>query len=117
MVFSISGWYSASKPSGLSLKTRSTRFLVFSLSIGLHGCATNPVTGKQDFVLMSESEELSLGRRYHQQIIEEMPVYPDQTLAAYVDQVGQRVAQASHRPALPGTGPCAAKSRCVPDGR
>jgi predicted Zn-dependent protease len=29
----------------------------------VQGCATNPVTGEQDFVLMSESEEISLGAK------------------------------------------------------
>ncbi len=75
-------------------------FTVFSLLILLQACATNPVTGKQDFVLMSESEEISLGHNYHQQLIKEMPVYADQNLAAYVEEVGQRVARASHRPNL-----------------
>ena len=49
---------------------------------------------------MSESDEISLGRKYHREIIEEMPVYPDPELAAYVNEVGQRVAKASHRPHL-----------------
>jgi predicted Zn-dependent protease len=66
----------------------------------LPACATNPVTGDQDFVLMSESDEIHLGQQYNQQILEEMPVYDDPALAAYVDAVGQRVARNSHRPAL-----------------
>ncbi len=74
--------------------------LVIVLLTGLPGCATNPVTGKQDFVLMSETEEISLGQNYHKQIIKEMPVYPDRELAAYVEQVGQRVARHSDRPQL-----------------
>jgi predicted Zn-dependent protease len=66
----------------------------------LPACATNPVTGGHDFVLMSESDEIHLGQEYHQQIIEEMPVYDDPKLAAYVNEVGQRVARAGHRPEL-----------------
>jgi predicted Zn-dependent protease len=65
---------------------------------GLTSCATNPVTGKQDFVLMSEAEEINLGIKYHQQIIKDMPVYADRELAAYVEEVGQRVARFSDRP-------------------
>ncbi len=71
--------------------------LTFTL---LQGCATNPVTGDQDFVLMSESEEISLGAKYNEQLLQEMSVYPDPELAAYVDQVGQRIAKVSHRPQL-----------------
>jgi len=54
--------------------------LFLLLALALHGCATNPVTGKQDFVLMSEGGEVSLGRKYHQQITLEMPVYEDAAL-------------------------------------
>lgn len=78
----------------------SSCLLILGLLTGLPGCATNPVTGKQDFVLMSEAEEISLGRKYHQQIIKEMPIYKDPNLTAYVEQVGQRVARFSDRPQL-----------------
>lgn len=75
--------------------------LLFVLLItGLSGCATNPVSGGQDFVLMSEAKEIRLGRKYHEQIIKEMPLYEDRKLAAYVEQVGQRVARSSDRPNL-----------------
>jgi len=84
----------------LSVTTVLLRIAAVLLSAALHACAVNPVTGTQDFVLMSESEEISLGHKYHQEIIKEMPVYPDQELAAYVNEVGQRVAKASHRPDL-----------------
>jgi len=49
---------------------------------------------------MSESEEVSLGQKYHQQITLEMPVYNAPALTAYVNEVGQRIARASHRPDL-----------------
>lgn len=75
-------------------------FQLIVLLAGLQGCATNPVTGKQDFVLMSEAEEINLGHKYHQQITKEMPVYPDPKLAAYVEQVGQRMARVGDRPQL-----------------
>ena len=37
-------------------------FLALPLLLLLAACAQNPVTGKQDFVMMSEAQELSLGR-------------------------------------------------------
>ena len=63
----------------------------------LAGCAVNPATGRTDFVMMSEAQELSLGREAHQQILKQYPRYPDQALQAYVQQVGERVARHSHR--------------------
>ena len=67
------------------------------ISCGLVGCATNPVTGKQDFALMSEAEEIKQGRRYHQQILLSYGIYPDSELQQYVDRIGQELAAKSHR--------------------
>ena len=66
----------------------------------LGGCATNPVTGKQDVVLMSEAQEIQMGREANAQIMQEYTRYDDEALQAYVNQVGQRIAAASHRPNL-----------------
>jgi len=64
------------------------------------GCATNPVTGDKDFVLMSEAKERELGARFHQRILEQHDVYRDDELQAYVNRIGQRLAAVSHRPEL-----------------
>lgn len=61
-------------------------------------CATNPVTGKQDVVLMSESQELEMGRQEHAKIMQEYARYDDESLQAYVNEVGQRIVAVSHRP-------------------
>ena len=63
----------------------------------LAGCAQNPVTGGQDFVMFSENKELELGRTYHPQIIEEYGRYEDEALQRYVEDVGQKLAVVSHR--------------------
>lgn len=63
----------------------------------LGGCATNPVTGEQDLVLVSESQELALGQQAHQQTLQQYRVYNDAALQQYVDAVGQRLAAVSHR--------------------
>lgn len=63
----------------------------------LQGCAQNPATGESNFVMMSERQELELGRSYSQEIAKQYPRYPDEKLQAYVQQVGERVARHSHR--------------------
>ncbi len=63
----------------------------------LVGCATNPATGKSDFVLMSEDSEIALGRKYHAEIIEQYGRYDDPALQDYVQDVGERLAANSHR--------------------
>ncbi|TRX74699.1 M48 family metalloprotease [Pseudomonas mangiferae] len=74
--------------------------LLILMSAALGGCATNPVTGRSDFVMMSEQQELDMGRRYSQQVAKESPPYADDALQAYVQQVGERVARSSHRSTL-----------------
>ncbi|MHB9796655.1 M48 family metalloprotease [Pseudomonas sp. MT3] len=66
----------------------------------LGGCATNPATGKSDFVMMSEQSELDMGQKYSQEILKQYPRYEDEKLQAYVQQVGERVARAGDRPNL-----------------
>ena len=74
------------------------RIVVLLCGLGLlAGCAHNPATGRTDFVMMSESQELAMGRSYSQQILKENPRYADEKLQAYVQQVGERVAKHSHR--------------------
>jgi len=68
--------------------------LAFTL---LSGCATNPVSGKRDFVMMSEAQELALGQQASAQIAQQMPMLKDDKLQAYVQGVGQRLAAQSHR--------------------
>ncbi|XBD33731.1 M48 family metalloprotease [Pseudomonas anguilliseptica] len=71
--------------------------MLFVLLMQLAGCAVNPATGRSDFVMMSEQQDLDLGRRYNQQILKENPRYADEKLQAYVQQIGERVAKNSHR--------------------
>lgn len=61
------------------------------------GCAVNPVTGKQDIVLMSEQEEITLGRKTSQEVLQHYSVYDDPQLQAYVESVGRKLAANSHR--------------------
>ncbi|HEY5734062.1 MAG TPA: M48 family metalloprotease [Gammaproteobacteria bacterium] len=70
---------------------------VISLFITLQGCSVNPATGEQDLVLMSESQEIALGRAGHAEILQEYKQYPDHNLSTYVQKIGERVAKNSHR--------------------
>lgn len=70
------------------------------LPLLLAGCARNPATGQTDFVLISESREIEIGREMHEKILAGMPIYDDEELAAYVDEIGQRIAATADRPEL-----------------
>lgn len=69
-----------------------------ALYLGLVSCATNPVTGGQDFVLVSESQELRVGRQVDAQVKQRYALYDAHGMQAYVEGIGQRLAKASHRP-------------------
>jgi predicted Zn-dependent protease len=69
----------------------------------LAACATNPATGKRQIALISEEQEIAMGREADQQITQQLGLYNDQELQAYVNRVGQKLAAASERPNLPWT--------------
>ncbi|MFV1987455.1 MAG: M48 family metalloprotease [Gemmatimonadota bacterium] len=64
-------------------------------------CATNPATGRRMLSLVSESQEIEMGRSYSQQIESTMSLYDDDALQTYVNDIGQRLAATSERPSLP----------------
>lgn len=64
------------------------------------GCASNPATGGTDFVFMSEEKEIQLGRATHPQIMQKYRVYLDPGLQAYVERIGNELADNSDRPNL-----------------
>ncbi len=66
----------------------------------LSSCAQNPVSGKSDFVLMSEEQEIALGRKSHAEVLKQYPRYEDAALQRYVQEVGEKVAANSHRQGL-----------------
>src|SRR5262245_7764681 len=69
----------------------------------LTACATNPATGKKQLMLMSEAQEIQLGKESDQQVRQEMGVYNDADLQNYVASVGAKLKQKAHRPNLPWT--------------
>jgi len=64
---------------------------------GATACATNPVTGRPELVLMSRAREQELSREAAEQVAAEMGLVSDPQLLDYVDRVGQRVAARSPR--------------------
>jgi len=66
----------------------------------LANCAANPVTGQQNFSLMSEAEEIRTGRQADVEVKKEYGIYESPELQRYVNEVGQRMARTSHRPQL-----------------
>ena len=83
------------------LLERGGRPIVLLLSLMLAACATNPATGGRMLSLISEGQEIEMGRAYAEQIASTMPRYDDEELQAYVNRIGQGLAATSERPNLP----------------
>ncbi|NNJ94450.1 MAG: peptidase M48, partial [Halobacteria archaeon] len=59
----------------------------------LGGCAANPVTGKNELSLVSEAQELAIGKQQYAPLRQAQggDYVVDPAVGAYVSQVGQRL--------------------------
>ncbi|MGD2098192.1 MAG: M48 family metalloprotease [Desulfobacterales bacterium] len=66
------------------------------------GCATDPVTGKKQLMLVSEDTEIQIDKQYSPvQISSDFGAVQDSQLNNYVSQVGNKMAAKSHRTHMP----------------
>jgi predicted Zn-dependent protease len=82
--------------------TRHGALLVLA-GLGASGCATNPATGANQLMLVSEAQEIAMGRQADTAVIATIGLYPDATWQRYIQQFGARLAATSERPNLPWT--------------
>lgn len=62
------------------------------------GCAVNPITGEEEFMLLSEKQDVELGQKYAPEIEKQLGgKINNAALQNYVNSVGQKVANVSHR--------------------
>jgi len=81
----------------------SRRVTVAGLAIvaALAGCATNPVTGRRELSLISEAQEIQMGKQAAQGDLQRLGELPSQPLRDLVRTMGLRMAAQSERPQLP----------------
>src|SRR4051812_50204652 len=84
----------------MTTMNRNRLFILLTLWVALAACARNYVTRHHELHLISEKTEIEIGRKAKEDIIKEYGAYHDLDWQVYLDQVGQRVARASDRPAL-----------------
>lgn len=84
-------------------RTLSTVLLSALLLAGCGTTVVNPVTGRAERTVMDEAAEIAEGRKAHQQVLAEYGAYANPRLQTYVDGIGQKLAQLSHRSGLPWT--------------
>lgn len=88
----------------MSLRDRASRLaplLALLLFLVPPGCATNPATGETQLSLISESQEIAMGRQGARQVRATMGLYDPDALGAYVEEVGLSMGRTSERPDLP----------------
>ena len=73
---------------------------VLSLILSPASCSVNPVSGQHELMLLSEKDELALGRQTDSQITHEYGIYKDKRLNRRVQEMGSRLGRISHRPDL-----------------
>jgi predicted Zn-dependent protease len=96
----------ATAPHGMS-RRHFIRLLALSTAGTIVGCATNPVTGKSQFMLVSERSEIELDKKNSPyQFSSDYGIYQDRHLNSYLNQTGLKLAQVSHRPQLPYSFQC-----------
>jgi predicted Zn-dependent protease len=75
------------------------RSLILCLSLCLlAGCAVNPITGEEEFMLFGEDQDVELGQKYAPELEKEMGGrIDDPDLQEYINRVGQKIVLVSHR--------------------
>lgn len=72
--------------------------LAFACSLVLlSNCAINPVTGKKQVVLMTEKQEIAMGKESDPQIMAFFGSYEDPDLQKFINEKGQAMVKISHR--------------------
>ena len=85
-----------------TLRRRCLGPLAAALALLLAACATNPVTGQSQLMLVSEQEEIALDRQNApQQFSQDYGPIQQAEVSAYVNQVGMKLAAMSDRPNMP----------------
>lgn len=71
------------------------------IALQFQSCATNPVTGKSQLMLLSKDQEIALGQQSDPEIVAAFGQYDDEAIQKFITEKGQQMARISHRPELP----------------
>ncbi|MEZ5294573.1 MAG: M48 family metalloprotease [Vicinamibacterales bacterium] len=80
---------------------RLSHVVAISSAALLAGCAVNPVTGERQLTLISEAQEVEMGRAAAEEVRQTIGLVDDARLQRYVRDVGLPLAKDSERPSLP----------------
>lgn len=75
-------------------------FLGAGVFLLVNSCAVNPVTGKKEFMLISEEQEKAMGLQYDPSVVANFGLYEDEKIQAFIQEKGKEMGKISHRPNL-----------------
>jgi predicted Zn-dependent protease len=74
--------------------------IIIAIAVLFFSCATNPVTGRMEFMLLSEQDEIAMGRSTDPQVVQMYGIYDNRELESYIRTLGKGMGSISHRPQL-----------------
>ncbi len=77
------------------------RSLGVTLLVAFTACATNPVTGRKELSLVSQAQEIEMGREASAGDLKRVGEFANSPAQALVKRIGAQIAAISERPALP----------------
>ncbi len=97
--------HNTNNPERRAISRRDFLWLTSMSAAGLLvGCATNPVTGKSQLMLMSEQDEIGIDKKHSpHQFSNDYGVVQDKRLNSYIQRTGRRMIPHTHRPQMPYT--------------
>ena len=84
----------------MKLRKALNLILMVALLALVPSCAINPVTGKKQFMLMTEAQEVALGAQYDPTVVSTFGVYDSPELLDFITTEGEKMGKISHRPNL-----------------
>ncbi len=81
----------------ISFNSKVLIIFLFPVIFVIDACVTNPVTGKKDFMLLSEKQEIAMGAASDPSIVGSFGLYPNDDIQKFIDEKGQQMAKISHR--------------------
>ncbi|PYQ50564.1 MAG: peptidase M48 [Acidobacteria bacterium] len=82
--------------------TRVPRRIAVAVCLSLlAACATNPATGRRQVMLVSEAQEIEMGREADREVATSIGLYPDEGVQGYVAGLGRALSAGTERPSLP----------------
>ena len=85
------------------LKWLAIAVVAVAACFALYGCYVNPATGKDQFSLYSQSQEIQMGQQANDEVVASIGLYNDSSWQTYIQRLGTDLASKTTRPDLPWT--------------